>query len=125
MTTQGKRLYPFVPSGPNFQESLKFFHELGFVKLWENENDGLAALRFGEAQFLLSNIDIQEWQSNQIIVYEVDDLEAYYLELQAKDIPTKFPGRKIGPPTDYPWGREVQFIDPGGVCWHVRQYEGN
>jgi hypothetical protein len=27
----------------------------------------------------------------------------------------------LKPPTDYAWGREVHIIDPGGVCWHVRQ----
>lgn len=125
MNTQGKKLYPFVPSGPNYQESLGFFSELGFEKLWENEDDGLTALCFGEAQFLLFNIDIHDWQANQIIVYEVDDLEGYYQELLAKDISGKFPGREIGPPTNYPWGREIQFVDPGGVCWHVRQDEGH
>ena len=23
-----------------------------------------------------------------------------------------------------PWGREIHIIDPGGVCWHVRQAHG-
>lgn len=123
MKAKGITLYPFVPSGPNFQESLRFFSELGFEKLWENPDDGLAAMRFGEAQFLLFDVDIHDWQANQIIVYGVDDLDGYYTELVARDIPSQFPGREIKAPTDYPWGREVHFIDPGGVCWHVRQHQ--
>jgi len=64
---------------------------------------------------------VPEWQTNQMIVYEVDDLDAYWNELSVKDLPERFAGTKIKPPTDYPWGRELHIIDPGGVCWHVRQ----
>jgi hypothetical protein len=75
MKPRGTALYPFVPSGSNFALSLDFFAELGFEKLWQH--DGLAGLRFGGAYFMLQDIDIAEWQKNQIIVFEVDDLEAY------------------------------------------------
>jgi hypothetical protein len=32
-----------------------------------------------------------------------------------------FPQFRIKPPADFPWGREVNFIDLAGVCWHVGQ----
>jgi hypothetical protein len=51
----------------------------------------------------------------------VEDLDAYWTELEAKDLSSRFPGSKFRPPTEYPWGREVHIIDPGGVCWHVRR----
>jgi len=116
--TQATRLYPFVPSGPQFEISIAFFAELGFQKLWEH--DGLAGLRFGGAYFLLQDIDVPQWQSNQMITFEVVDLDAYWLELQAKNLPASFDGVKLRPPTQFPWGREIHIIDPGGVCWHVR-----
>ncbi len=47
MKTQATRLYPFVPSGPNFAVSLDFFTALGFEQQWES--NGLAGLRFGGA----------------------------------------------------------------------------
>ena len=122
MKTKGKALYPFIPSGSRFEESVEFFTLLGFEKLWENKNDGLVALRFGEAQFLLFNTDIQQWQANQIVVYEVDNLEQYYTEVIAGGVREKFPEQTIGSPQDYPWGREVQFVDLGGVFWHVREH---
>ena len=31
-----------------------------------------------------------------------------------------FAGVKLPSPTQFPWGREIHIIDPGGVCWHVR-----
>src|SRR5262245_38271104 len=75
MKAQGTTLYPFVPSGPDFAASLAFFQELGFEKRWAN--DGLAGLWFGNAYFMLQDIDVPEWQKNQMITFEVDDLERY------------------------------------------------
>lgn len=119
MKTTATTLYPFVPSGPQFATAIAFFAELGFEKMWEVE--GLAELRFGGAYFLLQEIDVPEWQSNQMITYEVDDLDGYWSELKSKELSSKFPGVRLKPPTEFPWGREMHIIDPGGVCWHVRQ----
>jgi len=121
MKTTATTLYPFVPSGTNFERSLEFFAALGFEQAWRQ--DGLAALRFGGAYFLLQNIDVPEWQKNQMMVFEVDDLDLYWSEVEAKSLATAFTGVKLKPPTEFPWGREVHIIDPGGVCWHVRQSE--
>ena len=122
MKTQATNLYPFVPSGPQFEVALDFFAALGFDRAWR-EGD-LAGLRFGGAYFILQNIDVPEWQTNQMITFEVTDLEAYWEELAALDLPARFAGAKLRPPTDFPWGRELHLIDPGGVCWHVRQAKG-
>ncbi|HME07403.1 MAG TPA: hypothetical protein VKG25_10145 [Bryobacteraceae bacterium] len=119
MKTTATTLYPFVPSGTNFERSLEFFAALGFEQAWRQ--DGLAALRFGGAYFLLQNIDVPEWQKNQMMVFEVDDLDLYWSEVEAKGLAGAFTGVKLKPPTEFPWGREVHIIDPGGVCWHVRQ----
>jgi uncharacterized glyoxalase superfamily protein PhnB len=121
MSVQATRLYPFVPSGPNFALALDFFAALGFEQAWRH--DGLAGLRFGGAYFLLQDVDVPEWQKNQMITFEVTDLDAYFADLAAKDLPSAFPGVVVRPPTDFPWGREMHLTDPGGVCWHVRQAE--
>jgi hypothetical protein len=122
LKTRATTLYPFVPSGPNFARSVEFFRALGFDKEWEH--DGLAGLRFGGAYFLLQDIDVRAWQENQMITFEVDDLDVYWSEVEAKDLAKSFAGVKLRPPTQFPWGREVHIIDPGGVCWHVRQARG-
>jgi hypothetical protein len=122
MRIQATTLYPFVPSGPKFTTSLAFFAALGFEKAWEQ--DGLAGLRFGGAYFILQDIDVPLWQTNQMITFEVADLDAYWSELEAKDLASSFPGVKLRAPTAFPWGREIHIIDPGGVCWHVRQSRG-
>jgi len=119
MMAQALTLYPFVPSGPNFETSIEFFGELGFHIVWREQ--GLAGLRFGGAYFLLQDIDVPEWQKNQMITFEVDDLEAYWSEIEAKNLPARFVGVRTRQPTDFPWGRELHIVDPGGVCWHVRK----
>jgi hypothetical protein len=119
MNTQATTLYPFVPSGPDFARSLEFFAAVGFEKVWQS--DGLAGLRFGGAYFLLQDINVPEWQKNQMITFEVIDLDGYWAELEVRNLNDLFPGVKLRPPTQFPWGREIHFIDPGGVCWHVRQ----
>lgn len=115
---RGTALYPFVPSGPSFAGSVAFFQVLGFEKVWEN--GGLAGLRFGLAYFILQNIDVPEWQKNQMITFEVDDLERYWREISTRQLQDRFKVT-LKAPTDYPWGREIHIIDPAGVCWHVRQ----
>ena len=122
MKAQATRLYPFVPSGPSFAQALGFFAALGFEKTFQEA--GLAGLRFGGAYFLLQDIDVPEWQSNQMITFEVTDLDAYWSELEGRHLPDAFPGVRLRPPTPFPWGREIHIIDPGGVCWHVRQAQG-
>lgn len=119
MNTQATTLYPFVPSGPSFERSLEFYAALGFQEEWRQE--GIAGLRFGGAYFLLLDIDVPEWQTNQMINFEVSDLDAYWAELQPETLAAQFDGVRFRPPTDFPWGREIHIIDPGGVCWHVRQ----
>ena len=119
MRSQGIALYPFVPSGPDFKLAIEFFSELGFAPLWQE--NGIAGLRFGGAYFMLQDIDAPEWQKNQMITFEVDDLDSYWSALEAKALPLRFPGAKLRPPTEFAWGREIHIIDPGGVCWHVRQ----
>jgi predicted enzyme related to lactoylglutathione lyase len=119
MKAQGKALFPFLPSGPDFDKAMAFFADLGFAPVWKA--DGLAGLRFGDAGFTLQDIDVPEWQSNQMITLEVDDLDVYWRDIDALRLPVKYPGVRIKPPTDFPWGREVHIVDPAGLCWHVRQ----
>ena len=121
MKTHATRLYPFVPSGPQFARSVDFFDALGFDVAWRH--DGIVGLRFGGAYFILQDVNVREWQENQMITFEVADLDAYWSEIEAKDLASSFPGVKLRPPTEFPWGRELHIIDPGGVCWHVRQAE--
>lgn len=119
MPADATGLYPFVPSGKDFALALAFFAELGFATVWQR--DGLAGLRYGAAYFMLQNIDIPQWQENQMLTLEVDDLEGYWSEIESKNLAGRYSGVRLRPPTDFAWGREIHIVDPAGVCWHVRQ----
>ena len=86
-----------MPSGPQFARPLAFFAALGFDKLWQQ--DGLAGLRFRGAYFLLQDIDVPQWQTNQMIIFEATDLDDYCSELETKDLARSFPGVHLRPPT--------------------------
>ena len=89
-------LIPFVPSGPDFELALAFFAELGFAAQWRN--GGLAGLRFGAAAFMLQDIDVPEWQKNQMLTLEVDDLDAYWHDIAGKRLETRFAGVRLKEP---------------------------
>lgn len=119
MRAKGAGIVPFVPSGRDFERAIDFFQKLGFEVAWRH--DDIAGLRFGAAYFMLQNADIRVWQENQMLTLEVDDLDLYWSEIDALNLPEAFDGVRLSPPADFPWGREVNIIDPAGVCWHVRQ----
>jgi hypothetical protein len=54
------------------------------VKQWQH--DELAGLRFDGAYFMLQGIDVPEWQKNQMLTLEVSDLDAFWVEIDAKDL---------------------------------------
>lgn len=110
-------LVPFVPSGRDFDRSRALFRELGFSELWSAE--GYVGLECGAARFILQAFDAPAFAANLMIRLDVDDLDAWWREVSAKELPRQFPEFRINPPRDFPWGREVHFIDLAGVCWHV------
>jgi hypothetical protein len=110
-------LLPFVPSGHDYEASRRLFADLGFEETWENS--GYAGFRHGNARFILQKFDDEQFASNLMIRLDVADLDAWWEAISRKQLETKYPGFRINPPADFPWGREVNFIDLAGVCWHV------
>lgn len=115
-------LLPFVPSGKDYDGSRRLFAELGFSELWES--DGYAGFRNGDAQFILQRFDEESFAENFMLRLDVPDLDAWWEAVSRKELEKSYPGFRMKPPTDYAWGREVNFIDLAGVCWHVGQHRG-
>lgn len=110
-------LVPFVPGGPDFARSRELFRELGFEETWSN--GGYAGFRSGGAKFILQDFNEPAFAAHLMVKLEVPDLDAWWASVSGKDLEARFPGLRLKPPTDFPWGREVNFIDLAGVCWHV------
>lgn len=111
-------LSPFVPSGKDYESSRRLFAELGFEELWES--GGYAGFRNGAAEFVLQQFDHSAFASNLMINVVVPDLDRWWQAVSRMALEERFPGFRMKPPTEFPWGREVHFIDLAGVCWHVR-----
>jgi len=110
-------LLPFVPSGAQYESSRRLFADLGFEEVWENS--GYAGFKNGDAQFILQKYDERSFAENFMVRLNVRDLDAWWQQISSLQLDQKYPGFKINPPSDFPCGREVNFIDLAGVCWHV------
>lgn len=114
---QATSLLPFVPSGSKYGESRQLFRDLGFEELWENH--GCAGFRCGGAQFILQKYEDRKFAENFMVRLNVPGLDAWWKVVAGLGLEERYPGFRIKPPQDFPWGREVNFIDLAGVCWHV------
>jgi hypothetical protein len=112
-------LLPFVPSGCDYDASRRLFADLGFEETWES--DGYAGFRNGDAQFIMQRYDVKEFAENFMVRLNVESLDDWWRAVSGKQLERAYPNFRIKPPTDFPWGREVNFIDLAGVCWHVGQ----
>jgi hypothetical protein len=110
-------LLPFVPSGKHYDLSRRLFVDLGFEEVWEN--GGYAGFKSGHAEFILQNYANEAFASNLMIKIVVPDLDRWWEVVSRKQLEQTYPGLRIKPPTDFPWGREIHFVDLAGVCWHV------
>ena len=110
-------LLPFVPSGKDYDASRRLFVDLGFEEAWEH--DGYAGFRNGNAQFILQKFDDEQFAGNFMVRLNVENLDNWWGVVSTKELAAKYSGFRINPPKVFPWGREVNFIDLAGVCWHV------
>lgn len=117
MSNEPVGLLPFVPGGADYEESRRLFLALGFRETWSNS--GYTEFVWGAAKFILQDYNEPAFAQNLMMKLEVEDLDAWWTEIEPKLLAEKIPGFRINPPTAVPWGREVCFIDLAGVCWHV------
>ncbi|WP_274366240.1 hypothetical protein [Paenibacillus thermotolerans] len=112
-------LRPFVPSGKDYALAQRFFVDLGFDKVYSD--DELSLFRMGEQEFYLQNFHNQEFQENFMVELVVEELDTWWSHIKTAILEKDYPV-KAKEPTDYPWGkREIHVIDPAGVCWHISE----
>src|SRR5207247_2493955 len=95
--------------------------ELRLKERWES--DGYAGFRNGGAEFILQRFDDEHFAQNFMVRLNVDDLDRWWDRISQKSLDRTYPGVRFSGPTNQPWGREVNFIDLAGVCWHIGQRE--
>jgi hypothetical protein len=111
-------LKAFVPS-KDFELCKQFYQDLGFTVEWSNE--GLAYIRHGESKFLLQKYYVKEFAENLMMHLLVEDVDAWWKQVNDRDIISKY-GVRAGPPEQRPWGiRDFVLFDPTGVLWRIGQ----
>jgi len=80
----------------------------------------------GGSGFILQRFYEKEWAENFMMQLMVDDLDAWWAQIQSLDLPGQFGVSAPRPPALQSWGLRVAYIvDPSGVLWHVAQRREN
>ena len=121
--TGTERARPFLPS-KDFAASKSFYEKIGFKKLLDLD---VAIFELGASSFILQNYFKKEWAENCMMQLMVDDLDAWWMHIEALDLVATFGVASPRPPAIQPWGLRVAFVyDPSGILWHVAERrEGN
>lgn len=111
----------FVPAR-DYEQSKAFYQALGFQMGWSS--DELSYFRHGHCSFLLQNFYVRELAENLMMHLLVEDVEAWWAQVQASGVIERYGLRSV-PPQDQPWGmRDFVLIDPSGVLWRIAQNLG-
>lgn len=112
-------LRPFVPAR-DFPLSSRFYHQLGFVASFADEQVALLDLDgFG---FILQNFYVKEFAENCMIQLAVGDVDAWWRRVDAAALVSDFGVNEPRAPAMQSWGMRVGFLfDPSGVLWHVAE----
>lgn len=109
----------------DFEVSKQFYQDIGFTLCWSN--GGLAYLHYGphgehgKPGFLLQDYYVKEFAKNLQMHLLVKDVDAWWEQLRAREIPRKY-GVEIGPPEGRGWKmRDFTLFDPCGVLWRIAQ----
>lgn len=120
MNNIAKSIRPFIGS-KDFQVSKEFYSKLGFALVEISKNMVLFRVD-NNLSFYLQDYYHKEWIDNSMIFLEVNDLDNYYQELLAKDLPSQYDIVRLTGIKSYDWGRECFMHDPSGILWHFGEF---
>lgn len=109
---------PFLPTR-DLAKSRAFYEALGFELLLDGD---VAILASGETSIILQRHWAQGWAENCMMQLMVDDLDAWWANVEGLDLPERFGVPPLKPPAPQPWGLRVGYVvDPAGVLWHIAE----
>ena len=114
-----KSIRPFI-GAQDFETSRRFYRDFGFEEVVIAAN--MSVFEIGELAFYLQDAYVKDWVDNTMLFLEVADVQRYYDELLALDLPGKYPGVRLVPIRTEAWGRECFLHDPSGILWHIGEF---
>jgi len=106
---------PFI-GAKNYEQSRSFYRDLGFEEVVLSPD--MSLFQTQGIGFYLQNAYVQDWVDNTMVFLQVDDVDRYWNELSALDLPAKYPGVRLVPVRVESWGKECFLTDPSGNLWH-------
>ena len=106
---------PFI-GAKNYELSRRFYRDLGFQESIISPN--MSYFKTEGLGFYLQDAYVQDWIDNSMIFLEVDDVDRYWNELLALDLPAKYENVRLSPIRVSDWGKECFLHDPSGILWH-------
>jgi hypothetical protein len=119
MEHQVKSIRPFI-GAENFDISRSFYRDLGFEERVLFPNMSLFISK--GIGFYLQDAYVKDWIDNTMMFMEVHDVNRFWNELVALDLPSKYERVKLVPVRHLAWGSECFVHDPAGVLWHFGQF---
>lgn len=110
---------PFI-GAKNFEVSRKFYSDLGFHETILFPT--MSLFRTEQLGFYLQDAYVKDWIDNTMLFMEVEDVDQFWKELVALDLPAKYETVKLTPIRQEDWGRECFIHDPSGVLWHFGEF---
>ena len=120
MNKQVKSIRPFIGS-KDFEIARSFYRDLGFEEV--TLGDQMSVFTMDNLSFYLQNAYVKDWVDNTMIFMEVQDVNQFYNELQALDLPNKYENVKLSPVREEDWGSECFLHDPSGILWHFGEFK--
>lgn len=113
-----RNLTPFVPA-KDFTLSRRFYKDLGFVEV-ASIAKAVRLERQGYG-FWLQDYYVEDWAGNFMFCLYVDDIEAWSSHLKTMRFDAYSGAKILAEPHRQEGGMMMQFADPSGVLWHIRQ----
>ncbi len=120
MNKQVKSIRPFI-GAKDFEIARSFYRDLGFEEV--TLGDQMSVFTMDNLSFYLQNAYVKDWVDNTMIFMEVKDVNQFYNELQAFDLPNKYENVKLSPVREEDWGSECFLHDPSGILWHFGEFK--
>lgn len=105
----------------DFAVSRSFYRAFGFA-----ETVLLPAMSYFAMEgigFYLQDAYVKDWIDNTMLFLEVEDVEKYWTELAALDLPGQYEGVRVTAIRNEPWGKEGFLFDPSGILWHIGEFK--
>jgi uncharacterized glyoxalase superfamily protein PhnB len=112
----------FVPAR-DLGISRSFYQDLGFRELWGD--DSACGMQIDDCGIILQRFYVKEHAENFMMSLDVQDVDAWWLHIQALGLKEKYRLGTVKPPEMQPWSLRVLYIsDPTGVLWHISSNPG-